>query len=120
MNKPGEEDQLVAHIWLELEASTQRLDELTVARLRASRARALDAAGAKRPFDSRRWMMPLAGTATAMVAIMAVLLVNMPAPEDTMLSVAGDIELLSAAASLELLAELEFYEWLATATPDAG
>jgi hypothetical protein len=55
-----------------------------------------------------------------MVAIMAVLLVNMPAPENTMLAVAGDIELLSAAAPLELLEELEFYEWLATATPDAG
>ena len=121
MTESREPDELLAQIRRELDASTERLDELTVARLRAARARALDAPRAKRPFEAWRWLVPLAGVATATVIVMALVRPNLSAPDGATLPSEGDIELISAAAPLELLEELEFYEWLATtATPDAG
>ena len=118
MTESREPDELLAQIRRQLDASTERLDELTVARLRAARVRALEAAQAKRPFAAWRWLVPLASAATATVIVMALVRPNVSAPDGATLPGEGDIELMSATAPLE---ELEFYEWLATtATLDAG
>jgi len=90
----------------ELDRRSGTLDELTVARLRAARHRALEAAPPR-----RRWF--LAGgiaAATALSGVIAVLVITpATAPLATGLE---QIELL-ADADPDLYKELEFYRWLA-------
>lgn len=96
----------------ELDGLAHDLDELTVARLRAARRRALD-----RP---RAWSwgwngVAAAGLATAALAVVLVAghlwLNQTPAP----LVVVGleDLEMLSAREQPEFFSELDFYDWLA-------
>jgi len=105
MTERNEKDFL-NHVRRELDRSEKELDELTVARLRAARLRALEPKPAR-----RRWF--LAGgfaAATAMSGVVA-LLVLTPAtvPVTTGLE---PIELL-ADADPDFYKDLEFYQWLA-------
>lgn len=96
-----------------LDTRARDLDEITSARLRAARLRALDA----RPVP--RWRsqwVALAGVATAAIAVVLVagpLWLRPAGPPP--LSVAGleDLELLSTREHPEFFGDLEFYDWLA-------
>lgn len=97
----------------ELDRGTDALDELTVARLRAARRRALDA----RP-RARIWLA--AGGVTAAVVTAALLAVLLAPPTGGPPGATGleQIELL-ADADVDLYNDLEFYRWLAE-HPDAS
>jgi len=96
-----------------LDQSALQLDELTSARLRAARKRALD-------IHPRRFGWLAAGglaTAAVTATLVAVLLIAPPAAPP----IAGfeQFDLLSENDSLELYRELEFYRWLAEHTDAA-
>jgi len=101
------ESRFIAAAKTELERSTQQLDELTIARLRAARQRAIDA----RP--RRRAWLAAGGLATAALsaALVAVLLFAPAAPPPA--TGLEQLELLSENDGIELYRDLEFYRWLA-------
>ncbi|MGD2112479.1 MAG: DUF3619 family protein [Gammaproteobacteria bacterium] len=108
----NEHDDFVETVRQGLEAQAAGLDELTLARLRAARRRAV---AARKP-AGRHWRVPAFGAASAAAVLFAVLLWQSPsapplAPEDWELVVSGD--------DLDLIEEYEFYEWL-DATQTAG
>lgn len=103
-----------------LDASVDDLDELTIARLNAARARAVDAAGRSRWFGvvdgARRWAGLGAVACTVLVASVVVLLPEHSgtAPDAAYTSTAQG----SATAApldteeLEMVSELDFLLWL--------
>ncbi|MFL6655514.1 MAG: hypothetical protein ACJ8KA_12050 [Sulfurifustis sp.] len=118
MTTPEERD-IVETARRVLHRSERDCDELTVARLRAARRRALEAE--PRP-AFRRWSLAGAVAAAATIAGLAgVLWLQTPsdmAPVPTASSVA-DIDLLTTNESPEFYNDLDFYDWLATDS-DAG
>jgi hypothetical protein len=92
-----------------LEYSVDDIDDLTLARLRAARARAVESSG--RPLLNK-WWLPAGGFATAVVIVIAltVYLQNGSALAPVLDS--GDMEMLSSVDSFEILDNLEFYQWL--------
>jgi hypothetical protein len=101
------ESRFLAAAKAELDRSTQQLDELTLARLRAARLRALT------PHPRRRVWLVAGGLATAALAATLVaflLFAPAAAPPDTGLE---QFDLLSENDGLELYRDLEFYRWLA-------
>lgn len=105
--------EFLKRVRAELDRGADALDELTVARLRAARRRALDA----RP-RARAWFV--AGGVTAGLVTAALLAVLLAPPAGGPPGTAGleQIELL-ADADVDLYNDLEFYRWLAE-HPDAG
>ena len=103
----NKESRFIAAAKAELERSAQQLDELTIAHLRASRRKALEA----RP--RRLAWLAAGGLATAaLTATLVAVLLFAPA---TAPPVSGleQFDLLSENDSLELYRDLEFYRWLA-------
>ena len=96
-----------------LRDSEEQLDELTVARLRAARLRALEAA---RPAHPKLLTGGLAG-ATAVLAL--ALAVWWAQPQRTAPPL-EDIQLLSAGDDLRLMEELDFYMWLEYGQQELG
>lgn len=102
-----------------LDDSAAALDEVTATRLRAARAQAVSGMR-ERPGAWSGWWLPVGGLATAAVAALVFVLVQQapePVPPPAGLA---DVELLSSSVDLELLDELEFYEWLALENGNAG
>jgi ferric-dicitrate binding protein FerR (iron transport regulator) len=90
----------------------QQLDQLTVARLRAARKRALDAS----PRPRFAWLLS-GGLATAAVAAAVAGMVWFQLPSDSLAPVepvVADVDILTTAESPEFYGELEFYDWLAS------
>lgn len=131
-------DEFEERLRQQLRASEDHLDAPTLARLHAARNRALGAAGSRR---ERRWSGTwLAAAAAASTAVVALFLGTGQSPDDAQLPVAElESTLLAAAGSeeitgpagedpatggagngpgtdpaetLDLLENLEFYEWL--------
>jgi len=101
------ESRFIAAAKTALDRSTQQLDELTIARLRAARRKALEA----RP--RRLAWLAAGGLATAaLTATLVAFLLFTPAvaPPVTGLE---QFDLLSDNDGLELYRDLEFYRWLA-------
>lgn len=88
-----------------LDRLADNVDEPTAARLRAMRSRAL----AEKPRRPQRWV-PLTGLATAAAALLAVLVWQHQGADLSGLQ--EEWELLAAGEELELIEELEFYDWL--------
>ena len=103
-----------------LDASADELDDLTLARLRAARARALEAATGGHEASTSRWLLPAGGLAASVVAGVVFVMLQGGPVEVAPLFSTGDVELLTAAEPLELLEDLEFYEWLEAEASDAG
>ena len=103
--KSEDEGAFVEKLRERLDRHAEHLDELTAARLRAMRSRAL----AEQPVRARRWL-PVAGLATTAAALLAVLVWHQRPGEFNGLQ--EDWELLAAGEELELIEELEFYDWL--------
>ena len=100
--------QLAGRLGRQLRNSEADLDELTVARLQAARRRALEHAG------ERRWPRYLGwgagGVATAAMVVLTVMLWThggKPAP-----AMFGDDWDMLADVELQLIEDLEFYDWL--------
>ncbi len=103
------EQQLAERLGRQLRDSEDGIDELTTARLRAARRQALDALG-KHPYRYRvAWS--LGGFATASVALLAVMLWS-GAPELPVPALTADDWELLAEGDLQLIEDLEFYDWL--------
>jgi len=100
--------ELVERTHAALERSAQELDSDTRTRLAQARARALE--HAERGTRPRIWLR--AGAVATASAAALVWLTSSPGVESGPTLVLEDLELLSSAESLELLQELEFYEWL--------
>lgn len=107
------ESRFIAAAKAELDRSARQLDELTVARLRAARRKALEA----RP--RRLAWLAAGGLATAaLTATLVAFLLFTPAAAPPV-SGLEQFELLSENDSLELYRDLEFYRWLAENTDAA-
>jgi hypothetical protein len=96
-----------------LDASCERLDASTLARLKAGRLRALELAEARNSLFSRRphWLTAggLATTALLVVMVTGWLVAsrqNRPAQQ------LEDLEIVAAQEQLDLYADLDFYRWL--------
>lgn len=101
------ESRFIAAAKAALDHGTQQLDELTIARLRAARHKAL----AARP--RRRAWLATGGLATATLgAALVAFLLFTPAVAPPVPGL-EQLELLSENDSLELYRDLEFYRWLA-------
>ena len=98
------EDRLAERIRQQLDREAGQLDELTVARLRTARLRALEQA--RRP--RHRWLAML-GTAAVAAVVAAVLYwqspVNLPGAID-------DLDIVATGDEMELFEDLDFYDWL--------
>ena len=118
-NENGEE-RLVRNARQVLDASTDELDPHILARLRGARARAVEAATGRHLASTSRWLVPAGGLAAFALAAVAFLTLQHRPAEVIPLLPNGDIELLTAAEPLELIENLEFYEWLEAEASDAG
>jgi hypothetical protein len=99
------EDTFTEKVKQGLDQHADALDELTVARLRAIRKTAL-VEHERRGFN---WL-PATGLTAVAAVLVTVLVWNHVAVDSNGLP--GDAELLSQMENLELLEELEFYDWL--------
>ena len=109
MKREDTERQLTGRLREQLRAGEEDIDELTAARLQAARRQALDAVGRNHLRHRLGWSA--GGFATAAVAVLAVVLWSggweVPVPALS----ADDWELL-AEGDLQLIEDLEFYDWL--------
>ena len=115
------EDKLVSQVRRTLDLRAEELDAVTLARLRAMRRQAVAELGARVERRERRasWWVPAATFATAAVAAVVFSLWNgvrdfAPGAE------LSELEILADAEALEMLEDLEFYEWLAATDATAG
>lgn len=116
---PAERELLEASKAL-FDSSVDGIDGATRARLRASRARALEELSPRSRF-SGAWLWIPAAAAAALVALVTLPLMERNGTDaasgfETM--AAADLEILLGEEELEMLAELEFYEWLELEAPD--
>ena len=109
MQTERDEQQLAERLGQQLRDSEDELDELTRARLGAARRQALEAAGTKRRWHRIGWSA--GGFATAAVAVLAVVLWTGNGGGPVPALSADDWELL-AEGDLQLIEELDFYDWL--------
>jgi hypothetical protein len=119
----GEEQRFAAWVGQQLEYGNDALDGATRSRLRQARARAIESRG------SRRWLaLPwpggwrpaagvLAASALALLAVPA-LMQRGPLPETAGVSASigavDDLEIVLNVENLEMIEDLEFFEWLTT------
>ena len=89
--------------------SVDRLDAATLSTLNRSRQRALAEIHA-RPAQWTRWV-PAAGMATAALVVAMVILPG-PAEIQAVPAEVTDMEILLGEDSIEMLEDLEFYEWI--------
>jgi hypothetical protein len=99
-----------------LDTAANDIDELTSARLRAARLRALDT-GRRVPPWRRGWIVVTGGFAAAGLAALvatALLWVTPPTPHAPVsIADADDLELLATQENPDFFDELDFYDWLA-------
>ena len=105
--------RFIAAAKTELDRSAQQLDELTTARLRAARQRALDARPRRLAWLAAGGLATAALTATLVTFLLFAPAVAPPA------SGLEQLDLLSENDGLELYRDLEFYRWLADHTDAA-
>lgn len=105
----SDDRQFVERAKAVLEASTQDLGPKTMAALRLARRQAL-AAGRPQPRWSPR---VIGGMATAAVALIAVFLWGVPRQNGKAGLWVEEMEALGTLEAVEIVDDLEFYEWLA-------
>lgn len=112
--KPEERDErLVEMVKEQLDAGVDALDDLTAARLRAMRLKAVESAeGGRGWFRFPRWVA-VGGLATAAVAVLAVGLWVTDPPRESTVATADDIEIVAAQEQMQFYEDMEFYRWLA-------
>lgn len=103
-----------------LDAQTESLDGATLHRLRRARETALDRVGGtprRGRLWSGRWLVPVAGLAGLLAGVVGLsvwLQSSTPSdPAEVITAAAGlPIEIVTADVDVELLEELDFYDWL--------
>ena len=115
----GTDEQMVRKIAAMLERSAEAIEPHHADALRRARRRAVSEAGKA----STRRRLPLAAAAgiAALAVSVAVLMPFTDQPANGLVADAenGDIDILLGEESLDMIAELEFYDWL-SAEADAG
>ena len=89
--------------------SVERLDAAALSRLNQARQRAL--AELDRAAPHGPWLRWVPVTGVAVLALIAVMVINQPVPVDEPMT-ATDFEMLIEHEELEVLEDLEFYSWL--------
>lgn len=104
-------DNFTQNVQQSLRDSENDIDELTLAKLHAARANAIDATAQPK---SRNWSIPASLAAAFVLAFVTVIFTQNPNNElvGTDVALLEDIDVLSSNESLDLLENLEFYEWL--------
>ncbi len=103
------EDKLSGKVGYYLDQELEKLDDSTCFRLRQARLAALGHMG-KKPVN---WWIPAGVLATAAGALLLMVTMQNRIPDSGgQLANMEDIELLSSRADLELLADMDFYQWL--------
>lgn len=112
--KPEERDErMVKMVKEHLDAGVDALDDLTAARLRAVRLKAVESAEGKRGgLRFPRWVA-VGGLATAAAAVLAVGLWVSGPPRESTVATADDIEIVAAQEQMQFYEDIEFYRWLA-------
>jgi hypothetical protein len=103
-------DEFAEKVQQALDDSADHIDELTLSRIRAARANAVSAADKQRMPDLG-WI-PAGSLATVLIAVLAVYLFSQEQGDIPSAINVNDMEMLSSVESLELLDDLEFYQWL--------
>lgn len=121
MNKKPSEEEFLASVKTSLRTSEEDIDELTVARLRAARRRAVSINSEKRfsagaevlalDWLKSRWRVFAVAMALSIMTIFYLSSSRIPA-EAQLTSVLEDIELLSSSDDFELYRDLDFYLWM--------
>ncbi|HEB57616.1 MAG TPA: DUF3619 family protein [Gammaproteobacteria bacterium] len=128
---PDSEQQLNVRIRAVFDEAADDLDPAIAGRLRAARRTALESAGRNVAgkgmphFGPRqRWMLGGAMAASVTLAVLVAApwrdAVRGPTDTDVAPLASLDLELVSEEGTLELLEELEFYQWLLESEQDAG
>ena len=100
-------------------ASEEQLDAATVSRLRQTRLKAVEAAGARERgfFRIPNWAR-IGGVATAAAAVIVFMIWHDTPKQDLPMKNADDVEIVlnvDSADNMDLYEDLDFYEWLAGA-----
>lgn len=105
-------EELNTNIKKNLDESVDALDANTLSQIRHIRAQAMEKVKARQLnwFGNKQGLF-IGGLATACVMVFAVMLL-MKSPLPTQTVPVDDIEFISSSDSLDLLEDLEFYEWL--------
>jgi hypothetical protein len=90
--------------------SVDGLDASTLSRLNRGRQAALAEAGHR----GREWTRWMPATGVAAAVLLAVLTFQGPGDADVISAPAPDLEILLSEENIEMLEELEFYNWLET------
>ena len=123
MTEYRDNDDMLQQVRQALDDSVDNLDEMTRARLQAARKRAIGSAIQQSGW--RRWLQPrpavtLPVGAMAMVLVAVVSLHIYRAPTAITAPDAEVLEMLTAVDDLEILQDMEFYEWLESHEATAG
>ena len=108
MNQDRENETLGNSIRGKLDASLDRIDAATQARITRARYRALEQQ--QKAVPDWTWWRPVAAVVTVCSVVVLVSLLAIPAGRD--IEPVENFELLSNMDDLEFIEELEFYEWL--------
>ena len=98
-------------------ASTGSLDPQVLARLSQARRAAVDAVDASSPGFHLSWRMPAGAMALAFVAVIGGALWtegNAPAPGSSFTAANTDAPMMMTGDNLDMYADMDFYQWLAT------
>ena len=114
MNIDKREEEFLKRVKETLDDGADRLDPVTLVRLKSGRMRALEKAnqGGWRFSDMPRWVTA-GGLATVTVAVVAVSLWLAVPRRNTVRAHPEDAEIVASQEQLELYDDLEFYRWLA-------
>lgn len=107
MKEKDSNDTFIEHIHATLETSLDDIDAATQSRITQARYRALEQAGGKS--QTQIWLTAGA-VATTCIALVVFSLLPETQMENTM--PVDDFDLIGNMDNLEMLEELEFYEWL--------
>lgn len=122
MNTPENDDIFAQKVKAAFDASVAGLDQKILARLRAARTRAVDAVGQPTPWF-QGWRLPLGVTAAVGVALLGGVLwmggFGPPAPANTFSSASTDAPLIVNGDSLDMYADMDFYQWMAAQDQEA-
>jgi hypothetical protein len=98
------------------DAGVEGLDARTRSRLTQARHAAVATLARHRDPFPRRWLLPVAGLATAALVAVVVVFNLDPAANEHRLAAASlaveDMDILSGPVNIELLEDMEFYAWL--------
>ncbi len=115
------EEALVAHVKQRLDDSCDSLDYATQLKLKQAREKALSQKTASRQRRKRwQWIGIPSLAATAAVAVITVSsLMHSPRSTESESLFFQDLELLAVEEDMELIEELEFYQWLESDASEA-